>query len=160
VGRLVEAVEPSVTVRGSRTLDDRLKGEVRPQRTASAWIAVFGAIAVLLAAIGLYGIIAQSVLQRTRELAVRSALGASPLGILASVLSDGMRLAAIGGVAGGLGSLAALQVLRSVFTGVQGADLRPTALAVAILAFAMLAATWLPARRASRLNPVDALRCD
>jgi hypothetical protein len=157
---LVAAVDPGVTVLGTRTLDDRLRGEVRPQRTASAWIGVFGAIALLLAAIGLYGIVAQSVLQRTRELAVRSALGASPRSILAAVLGDGMRLAAIGGVAGGLGSLAALRVLRSVFTGVQSADLRPAAAAVAILALAMLAATYLPARRASRLNPVDALRSD
>jgi ABC-type antimicrobial peptide transport system permease subunit len=137
-----------------------LRGEVRPQRTASAWIGVFGAIALLLAAIGLYGIVAQSVLQRSRELAVRSALGASPRGILVAVLGDGMRLAAIGGVVGGLGSLAALRVLRSVFTGVQSDDLRPAAAAVAILALAMLAATYLPARRASRLNPVDALRSD
>jgi predicted permease len=160
VGRLVAAVDPGVTVLGTRTLDDRLRGEVRPQRTASAWIGVFGAIALLLAAIGLYGIVAQSVLQRSRELAVRSALGASPRGILMAVLGDGMRLAAIGGVVGGLGSLAALRVLRSVFTGVQSDDLRPAAAAVAILALVMLAATYLPARRASRLNPVDALRSD
>jgi predicted permease len=158
--RIVAAVDPNVTVLGGRTLLDRLQGEVRPQRTASAWIGAFGAIALLLASIGLYGIVAQSVLQRTRELAVRSALGATPRGILAVVLGDGMRLAAIGGLAGALGSVAALRVLRSLFTGVQTADIQPAVVAVAVLAIAMLVATYLPARRASKLNPVDALRCD
>jgi ABC-type antimicrobial peptide transport system permease subunit len=156
----VASANPNVTVLGGRTLEDRLRDEVHPQRTASAWIAVFGGIALLLACIGVYGVVAQGVLQRTRELAVRSALGATPRGILASVLSDGMRLAALGAAAGALGAVAALGVLRSMFDGVQPVDLVPAAGAAAVLAVAMLAATWLPARRAARLNPADALRCD
>lgn len=158
--RIVAAVDPNATVLGGRTLDDRLRAEVRPQRTASAWIAVFGGIALLLAAMGLYGVVAQGVLQRTRELAVRSALGATPFGILATVLGDGMRLAAIGGVVGMVGAVAALRVLRSQFTGVESVDLLPASGAAVVLAMAMLVATWLPARRAARFNPVDALRSD
>jgi ABC-type antimicrobial peptide transport system permease subunit len=121
---------------------------------------VFASIALLLAAIGLYGVIAQSVLQRTRELAVRSALGASPRDILVAVLSDGMQLAAIGLVVGGLGSMAAVGVLRSLFAGVETGDVRPAAVAAIVLALAMLSAAYLPARRAARLNPAAALRCD
>ena len=144
----------------ARPRQPSIRGEVRPQRTASAWIGAFGAIALLLASIGLYGVVAQSVLQRTRELAVRSALGATPWDILSSVLGEGMRLAAIGAVVGVAGSVAALRVLRSLFTGVQVGDIRPAVVAVALLAIAMLAASYLPASRASRLNPVDALRSD
>lgn len=158
--RIVAEVNPNVAVLGGRTLFDRLQGEVRPQRTASAWIGVFGAIALLLASIGLYGVVAQGVLQRTREIAVRSALGATPRGILALVLGDGMRLAAFGGIAGALGAVAALRVLRSLFTGVQSVDLLPATVAAVGLAVAMLAASYVPARRAARLNPVDALRSD
>jgi len=158
--RIVAAVDPRVAVLGGRSLLDRLRDETRPQRTASAWIGVFGIIALLLAAIGLYGVVAQDVLQRTRELAVRSALGASPGGILRTVLGDGMRLAALGGAAGALGTIAALGVLRSFFTGVGAVDMRAAIVSAAPLALAMLAATYLPARRAARLNPADALRCD
>lgn len=158
--RFVADVDPGVTVLGGKTLFDQLQNEMRPQRTASAWISVFGAIALLLASVGLYGVVAQGVLQRARELAVRSALGASPSGILATVLRDGMRVAALGGVAGGLGAIVAFRVLQSLFPGVQAVDGRPAGSAAVVLAIAMLAATYLPARRAARLNPADALRCD
>ncbi|MGH7464793.1 MAG: ABC transporter permease, partial [Longimicrobiales bacterium] len=158
--RIIADVNASVDVVGGRTLFDRLQQEARPQLTASAWIGVFGAIALLLAAIGLYGVVAQNVLQRTRELAVRSALGATPIGILTTVLGDGMRLTALGGIAGALGAIAAFRLLRSLFTGVHAVDVLPVAVAVAVLAIALLAATYLPARRAARLQPLDALRSD
>ncbi|HET7563689.1 MAG TPA: ADOP family duplicated permease [Gemmatimonadaceae bacterium] len=158
--RIVADVDPSIDVHGTETLTQRLSNEVRPQRAASAWIGTFGVIALLLAAVGLYGVMAQAVLQRTRELAVRSALGASPGGILRTVIRDGLRLAAIGGAVGALGAFVAFRVLRSLFTGVQLTDMRAVIVAVFTLGVAMLAATYLPARRAARLNPVDALRSD
>ena len=160
IRRIVTSASPDVTVLGGRTLEDRLRDEVHPQRTASAWISVFGGIALLLTCIGIYGVVAQGVLQRTRELAVRSALGATPRGILAMVLGDGMRLAALGAVVGGVGAVLSLRVLRSMFAGVQLNDLLTAAAAAMVLAVATLAATWLPARRAARLNPADALRSD
>jgi predicted permease len=158
--RIVAAVDPGIAVLGTRTLDDRLRAEVQPQRTASAWIGVFGAIALLVAAVGLYGVVTQAVLQRTRELAVRSALGATPRGIFATVLRDGIRLSAIGGLVGWLGIVAAFRVLRSLFPMVQPGDLMPATGATVVLAIAVVTATYLPARRASRLNPVEALRAD
>ena len=157
--RLVASVDPSVAVLGGRTLLDRLQEELRPQRTASAWIAGFGAIALMLAAIGLYGVVSQSVLQRTRELAIRSALGATPRGLFTTVLRNGMRPALTGGVVGALGVAGSLPLLRSLLSA-QASDVRLGTIAIVVLAVALLAATCLPARRAARLHPAEALRSD
>lgn len=160
IRRLAASINPGVQVLGGQTLSDRLGSHVRPQRTASAWVGVFAVIALVLAVIGLYGIVAQSVLQRTRELAVRSALGATPVRILATVVGDGMRLVAIGAVVGGLGAVAASHILTSLFAGVRTDDARPAFAAAAVLALVMLVAAYLPARRAARLNHITALRTD
>ena len=160
IAGVVASIDPRVTVYGRRTLEDRLQSEVRPHRMASAWVGVFGAIALLLAAIGLYGVIAQSVLQRTRELAVRSALGATPRRILSMVLGQGMWLVAVGAGLGALAAAAGTRGLRSMFSGIEAADPRPIGGAVLLLIAAMALAAFIPARRAARLNPADALRSD
>jgi hypothetical protein len=134
--------------------------QLQPQRRASAWIGAFGALALLLAAIGLYGIVAQSVLQRTRELAVRSAIGATPRAISKLIIAGGLRLTAMGVVIGAALSIAAVRVLRSQLAGVGGVDVLATLIAGAILGVVMLVAAWLPARRAARMNPIEALRAD
>jgi predicted permease len=158
--RIVGAIDPRVVPRGDGIILDRIDQQVRPHRTASAWIGVFGVVALLLAAIGLYGVVAQGVLQRTRELAVRSALGATPHSLLALVLREGMRLAASGAVVGAFAALLALRVLKNLFEGMASTDATAGVAAAVVLGAAMLAASYLPARRAARLNPVDALRCD
>jgi predicted permease len=159
VRSLAAGIDPTGIVIEGRTLADRLKSEVTPQRTATAWIGVFGMVALLLACIGLSGVVAQSVLQRTRDLAIRSALGATPAGILVTILGGGMRLAAMGGIIGFVGVLAAHGMLRSMFATVQ---LAPEAIAwpAALLGVAVLAASYIPARRAAHLRPADVLRCD
>ncbi|HKO17034.1 MAG TPA: ADOP family duplicated permease [Gemmatimonadaceae bacterium] len=159
IRQIGSSIDPRVPMY-TNVVAEKLDEQVQPQRVASAWIGVFGAIALLLAAIGLYGIVAQDVLQRTRELAVRSALGATPHGLLSLVIGDGMRIAAIGGALGALAGAAALRVLQSQFTGVSVVDVRASVMAAAVLCAAMMAASYLPARRAARLNPADALRCD
>jgi len=160
IRRVAASIDSRSSIMGTRTLADRLDEEVAPQRTASAWIGVFGVIALLLAAMGLYGIIMQSVLQRTRELAVRCALGASPMTIVGAVFRDGARLALVGAALGGVGSIAAYRALRALFAGVNALDVRPAAVALGVLGAALTAAMYIPARRAARLNPADALRAD
>jgi predicted permease len=160
VGELVASVDARVAVLGARTLHDALREQLEPQRTASAWIGAFGLIALLLASIGLYGVVAQGVVQRTRELAVRAALGATPRLLLTLVLGDGVRVATLGGIVGALGALGAVRVVGALFTGVGSVDLRGAPVGVAALGLAVLVATWLPARRAARLDPAVALRSD
>jgi predicted permease len=156
IGARVNARVPMYTNDVAELIDDQL----HPQRVASAWIGAFGVIALLLAAIGLYGVVAQGVLQRTRELAVRSALGATPGGLTSLVIGGGVRIAAIGVTIGVLAGAAVLRVLESQFAGVSIVDARAAAVAIAILCATMIAACYLPARRASRLDPAAALRCD
>lgn len=160
IRQLVASIDPRVTVLGGQTLRDRLQSHVRPQRTASAWVGVFAVLALLLAAIGLYGVVMQGVLQRTRELAVRSALGATPRRILAMVLASGAQLTMSGAALGAAGSVIGVRLLQSLFGGVEAGDVRPMVAAAAVLGAAMMVAAYLPARRASRLDPVDALRSD
>lgn len=157
--RIVGAVMPGLDVT-TVALESRIASQVGPQRRASAWIGGFGVIALLLAAIGLYGVVAQGVLQRTRELALRAAMGASPHMLLGVVMTDGMRLTVAGVIAGAAGSALALRALRVLFNGLDFVDPRACAVAAAVLIAAALAATYLPAKRAARLDVMEALRSD
>ena len=157
---IATSVDAGAETRGVRTLEAEIRGMVRPQRIATAWIGVFGVIGLLLAAVGLYGVVAQGVIQRTREIAVRGALGATPGNILRWILGDGVRVCALGMVAGAVTMLGAQRVLRSMLEGIGAIDPVVAALGLAVLALALLAATYLPARRAARLSPVEALRSD
>jgi len=156
IGALVDSRVPMYTNDVTDLIDDQLHS----QRVASAWIGAFGAIALLLAAVGLYGVVSQGVLQRTRELAVRSALGATPGSLAALVIGGGLRTVAVGATTGMLAGAAVLRVLESQFAGVSAVDTRAAAVALVVLCATMIGACYLPARRASRLNPAAALRCD
>lgn len=158
--RLVSSVDSRLTIHTPVALRDHVASELSPVRIASAWIGVFGAIAVLLASIGLYGVVAQGVLQRRRELAVRMALGATSARLVAQVLGEGMRLVTAGTIVGIGGAAAALRVLRNQFAAVRTLDAPAALVAICLLALAMLAACYVPARRAARCAPADVLRTD
>jgi putative ABC transport system permease protein len=138
----------------------RMAAQLQPQRRASAWMAAVGAIALLLAAIGLYGVIAQGVQQRTRELAVRAALGASPRSLRRLTLGEGVRLSGIGVLVGVLGAVLSVRVLRTMFTSLDFVDPRACAAAVVALVIVAIAASYLPARRAARIDVMQVLRSD
>ena len=137
-----------------------IAGTVEPQQHVSAWLGAVGSIALLLSAIGLYGVMAQGVQQRTRELAVRAALGATPRTLLRLTLGDGVRLTLAGVTFGVLGAVFSMRVLRSMFTALDFIDPRACGAAVVVLAAVTVAASYLPARRASRIAVMDILRND
>src|SRR6185437_9596673 len=93
---IIASVDGRIVVTSTGTLDDHVRADLSAQRTASAWLLVFGAIALVLAAIGLYGIVAQTVAQRTRELAVRAAIGAMPRQIFALVVGNALIVVIVG----------------------------------------------------------------
>ena len=158
--RLVLSIDPTLRPASGSLVTADVDDEMHTQRVASAWVAVFGVVAVLLAAIGLYGVVAQNVFRRTRELAVRAALGATPGGLLGLIVGDGMRVVAIGAAVGAVATLAGVRLLHSLFTVVDLVDARAIVVAGAGLVVVMVLASYLPARWAARMNPVDALRCD
>ena len=140
--------------------DDDLRDVLASTRFAMALLATFAGVAVLLAAIGLYGVIAYSVTQRTREIGVRVALGAAPRTVTTLVMGDGLRLATAGIAFGVVAAVLATRSLRGLLYGVTSSD-PTTYLAIGILVAAVaLVATYVPAQRALQIDPLEALRAE
>jgi predicted permease len=133
---------------------------LRRQQVAMTLIAMFAALAVLLAGLGIYGIMAYSVASRTKEFGIRTALGASPQAILRLVLRDGFATSVAGVVAGGLIAAAASRAMTALLFGVTATDPVSYVAAIALLLATAVAACVMPARLATRVEPVDALRAE
>ncbi len=156
--REIHAVDPAVSVYGIRTMQDRLHDSLARQRFASTMLGAFAAFALLLAAVGLYGVMSYLVTQSTHDIGILVALGARRENILALVVRQGMQLTLIGIFAGLLGAFALTRVIASLLFGVTTND-SATFLAVpALLAVVAFAATVIPAWRASKVDPMVALR--
>jgi putative ABC transport system permease protein len=140
------------------TLDARFARRLVSPRFNMLLVAWFATVAVLMAAVGVYGVIAYGVASRTREFGVRVALGATPAQLVRSVVGRGMSLAAIGIVAGSVGALAVGRLLTSLLYGLPARDPVTLVGAVAVLSLVAAIACWVPARRASRVDPAAALR--
>ena len=154
----VRELDPNVPLFEVRTMAEHLEFATFVQRTAASMVTGLGVVALLLAAIGLYGVIASSVAQRTPEIGMRVALGASRRDIVGMVLSHGARIVVLG-LALGVGlSLAVTRLLSGLLVGVTPTDVVSYLLTVALLVAVAIGATALPALRASRLNPLTALR--
>ena len=158
IAREVRAVDPALPVYAVRTMDDLVAGAVAQRRFLMRILAVFGAAAVGLALLGIYGVISYSVSQRTREIGIRIAVGAQPRDVSRMVVRQGVTLTAVGAVVGLAGALALSQLIRSQLFGVQPFD--PLTLVTVLIGMALVAtaAAWLPARRAARVDPLIALR--
>jgi putative ABC transport system permease protein len=141
-----------------RTMEERLAQDVAPRRFQMTLVLLFGAAALLLASLGIYGVVAYSVGQRTGEMGIRMALGAQPGSISSMVLRQGMAPVAAGLAVGVAGSLALGRLLGSLLFGVKAADLATIAGVTAVLAAVAALASWVPARRATRIDPAVALR--
>jgi predicted permease len=156
----IRALDPALPVFDVRSFDAVLKDRADKQRGVSALFAGFGLLALLLAALGLYGVMAYAVTRRTREMGVRLALGATPGQLTRLIAGDGLRLALTGVAIGGTLALPLAQVLGALVFGVQIADLTTFAGTCALLVAVALVAAVLPARRAGRLDPIVALRSE
>jgi predicted permease len=156
--REIHAVDPTVVVYGIRSMQERLYDSLARQRFSTSMLGAFAGFALLLAAVGVYGVMSYLVTQSTRDIGVRVALGARPGDIVAMVVRQGMELLAIGIVAGLIGALALTRVMASLLFGVSARDVATFAAVPAILAAVALAATVIPAFRATRVDPIVVLR--
>ena len=141
-----------------KTMDARIGESLGPQRFAASLLAVFAGLAILLAAVGLYGLISYSVTQRTNEFGIRMALGAEPGDVLRLVLKQGAKLALAGAAAGIVAGLLLMRAMQSVLYGVSSADPVSFGGAAILLLVIALVACYVPARRATRVDPMVALR--
>jgi ABC-type antimicrobial peptide transport system permease subunit len=162
--RAVLGVEPAIPIAGGgadfQIMDQESARGLGAQRFNTSLLTVFALAALLLAAIGIYGLMAYAVTQRTREMGIRMALGARPRDVLALVVRQGMVLAGLGIALGIGGAFAATRLLASLLYGVAPTDL-PTFMSVAVLlGVVAFLACWLPARRAARVDPTVALRAE
>jgi putative ABC transport system permease protein len=154
----VRAIDPAQPVEDVRTMEEIVDAAVETRRLTTALFASLAAVALALAGLGVYGLMAYAVASRRREIGLRMALGAAGAHIMARVLVRGLALAATGAVAGLLIALALARRLRSMLYNVGTTD--PTSFACATVALMLLAVAgcYLPARRASRVDPIAALR--
>jgi putative ABC transport system permease protein len=154
------AIDPELAASQVATMEDLVNGELKRPRFNMLLITVFAGLALTLAIVGVYGVIAASVEGRRRELGVRLALGASGRQLVGMVMREGMLLAAVGLAIGAAVALAVSRFARALLYSIQPTD-PPTYLAIAfVLALATLAACVIPARRASRVDPMQALRSE
>jgi putative ABC transport system permease protein len=160
IKRELKAINPLVAVAQVRTFEEIARDSLARQRFSMAVLTVFAALALVLATVGLYGVIALSVGQRHREIGVRMALGASPRDVMRQILGEGMRLVTIGVVLGVIGAIGASRVLSSMLFGVSAVNVALYAIAITGVLGVSAAATLLPARRATRVDPLLALRAD
>jgi predicted permease len=155
---VIKTLDPNLPVAGLRTLEQQVKDNVFLDRMISTLSAAFAALATLLAAIGLYGVLAYSVAQRTREIGVRMALGANGSSVQIMVLKQVALMTLIGGLVGLAGALALGSAAKSLLFELQGYDPVVMASAIAALTAVAFGAGYLPALRASRIDPMQALR--
>jgi len=154
----VEKMDPNVPVHSISSMDQIIARSVADRRFALELLGVFATAALLLAAVGIYGVMSYSFSQRTHEVGIRVALGAQRLDILRMALGDGMRIVIIGLVSGLIGAAIVTRVFQSMLFGVDPADPVTFVSVAAILAAVALLACYIPAQRATRVNPLTALR--
>lgn len=151
-------VDSGLALHRPRTMEDVVDDNSRGRRFLSSLVGSFAALAALLAALGIYGVLSYAVTQRTREIGIRMSLGAGRARVLAEVLREGMALAAAGFVLGIAGALAAGRLMQSLLNEVKPGDPSIYAATAALLGAVTLLACYIPARRAARLEPMRALR--
>lgn len=157
----IRGIDPALPVYDARTLNEHMQVAVFAQRMAANLLGAMGVLALLLAAIGLYGVMAYALSQRTQELGIRLALGASPGSLLSMIVGQGMKLTTIGfaiGLAIALGAFGSIGAVRSLLPGISPMDPITFVTVPIVLGSIALLASWIPGRRAGKVDPLVALR--
>jgi putative ABC transport system permease protein len=154
----VKAVDPEIPVFRARTMENYISDSIAQRRFTGVLCGTFAAVGLLLAVVGLYGVMSYLVAQRTHEIGIRLAVGAGRRDILEMVLNHGIRLCLVGMVIGTIGALALSRVLASQLFGVTATDMRTYTIVILTLTGVAAAACYFPARRAARVDPMVALR--
>jgi len=154
----VRSVDPALAVSQIKVVSDLVTASLAPRRFVVTLLGIFAGMALLMAVIGLYGVISYSVTQRTQELGIRMALGAQQNEVLSLVIGQGMQLAGIGAVIGLVAAIAFGRVLKSQLFQVSAFDPLTMAVTAIVLLAAAALACYIPARRATRVDPMNALR--
>jgi len=157
---VIHRADPDLPVAGLTPLRESMAATTLDRRSVMILLGVFAGLALLLAAIGLYGVIAHSVTERTHEIGIRAALGCRRGAILRLVVGKGVRLTAVGVGVGLAAALAATRLLESLLYGVDAVDPATFALIAGVLGAVALAASVIPAWRATRVDPMIALRAE
>jgi predicted permease len=158
VRQAVHEVDPAMPVFDVRSMSQRVTASLGTRQFSVILLGLFSGLALLLAALGLYGVVSYAVAQRTQEFGIRMALGANRSDVMGMVLRQSLRLAAVGALVGMVSALVVAQLLKSQLFGVPAFDLVSLLAAVGALAFAVLLASGLPAWRSTRVDPIVALR--
>jgi putative ABC transport system permease protein len=158
VRREIVSLDPQLAVADVRSMDAEIQESLAPQRFNLFLIGLFAMLAVFLASVGVYGVLSQSVAQRTHEFGVRMALGARAQDVVSMTVREGMKLAFLGAAIGSLGAFALMRLMASLLYGVSAHD--PITFIVVVVAMCAVAflACYVPARRAMRVDPMVALR--
>jgi predicted permease len=156
----LHAIDPTLPLYNAATLRETLDLMLLPRRAIMLLLTIFSALALVLAAVGLYGVLAYDVSQRTREIGIRGAIGASRAQIVALILRQGLGKTVLGLTLGLGGAFYLTHFLRKLLFDVSGTDPLTYVGVMALLALVALLASWLPARRAAKVDPVIALRCE
>jgi ABC-type antimicrobial peptide transport system permease subunit len=156
----IRALDPTGPITEVSTVEAELGESLAVRRFQAQLLSLFSSLALLLAAVGIFGLMTQLVTRRTEEIGVRMAVGAAPNDVLRMVLRQGLLLVAAGGVVGTAGALIIARLLKSLLYGVSAGDLLSYAAAAAVMALTAAIACAIPAWRAAHLDPMAALRND
>jgi putative ABC transport system permease protein len=158
--KLVQSIDPLQPIFSVQSMEQVVDASVSDRRLNLLLLGIFAAVALLLASVGIYGVMSYSVEQRTREIGIRMALGAERLAVLRLIVGQGARLAAVGIAAGVAGAFALSRVMAGMLYGISATDPLTYAALAAVLAAVAVGACIVPARRAVRVDPAVALRAE
>jgi predicted permease len=156
----IRELDPDLPIYNVRTMDERVQESLARRRFSMVMLGLFAALALALATIGIYGVMAYMVNQGTREIGIRLALGATQRNILHLIVRQGMILALTGVAIGLAGAFALTRLMRSLLFGIRSTDPLTFAGIAALLTLIALLASYIPARRAARIDPMVSLRCE